>query len=103
MQHIRKDALPEELGFLGRIGYCGRPFQEIRGADPFKKRWEKDQEESSATFIRLCIPLAMTYKKNEYYMFFVVDGVNDPVISDPHFSFSLEGFLKRITKSIQVA
>ena len=47
--------------------------------------------------------LAMTYKKNEYFMFFVVDTLNDSVISDPHFSFSLEGFLKRITKSIRVA
>ena len=36
-------------------------------------------------------------------MFFFVDALNDSVISDPHFSFSLEGTLKRITKSIQVA
>jgi hypothetical protein len=45
----------------------------------------------------------MTHKKNEYFMFFVVDGVNDPAISDPHFVFSLEGTFKGITKSIRVA
>ena len=46
---------------------------------------------------------AIAYKKNEYFMFFFVDAVKDSVISNPHFSFSVEGSLMRITKSIQVA
>jgi hypothetical protein len=68
-------------------GYCGRPFQEIRGADPFKKREETTRKSHRRRLLGSVYLLAMTNKKNEYFMFFVVDALYDSNLWPAFFVF----------------